>query len=119
MKIRRTVAGTGAVVLLGVALGYLTAWLSLARCGDAAFDDIQAQGVTGMDWVGAKVVPTRGEMTAEVTGPFLVRTRLMVPFDLHGTLYIRRCLALPWGCYELRSDVFPLVGGPRRSVPVA
>jgi hypothetical protein len=112
---KRTAFGAGLVALSVLGAGYLTAWLSLAPCSDETFRELQRQRISGTDMLGSKVALTRDSVTAKVAGPFLVETRYMVPYDLHGSLHFTRYLALPWGHFARSSEVVHLVGAPAPS----
>ncbi|WP_267105413.1 hypothetical protein [Xanthomonas sacchari] len=97
------------LTLLFLAIGYLTAWLSLATCAETSFREATSKGVSGRDMLGNKVVPTREAVTASIAGPFLVQTQYDLPSDLHRTIHIRRYVALPWSTVAYASEVIRLV----------
>lgn len=109
MTILKKAAVSAAALLAAVlALGYLTAWRSLDSCAADAYSDMRSRGISGSDMRGRKVVLSRNEVFAKVTGPFQVEVSYMVPHDLHGSLHIRRYLVMPWRRYFRSSDVFYL-----------
>ncbi|MBX9402542.1 hypothetical protein K4L06_14625 [Lysobacter sp. BMK333-48F3] len=111
---KKTLLGAATVCLLVLGAGYLTAWQSLDACTDDTFQDLQRKGIRGRDMTGDPVAMTRDTVSATVVGPFLVETYYMVPFNLHGSLHIKRYLVLPWGRYERSAEVVILVAAPHR-----
>ena len=112
---KKTALGIGTATLAALGAGYATAWLSLTPCADETFQEIQRNGTSGRDIRGNRVVLTRHAVTARITGPFLVETRYIVPYDLHGSFQFKRYLVLPWGRYERSSDTIQLVSTPAPS----
>ena len=78
-------------------VGYGLAWSARARCADALFADVRARKVSGLAFGGGRVLPSRDDVQAEITGPFVVTAWISVPRDLHATIYTRRFLVWPWG----------------------
>lgn len=109
---KRTAVGIALAVIGIVSIGYVTAWASLTSCADETFQDIQTQRIRGTDMLGNKVTLTRDAVAASIAGPFLVETRYLVPYDLHGSLHFKRYVVLPWKCYVRSADVVDLVMAP-------
>ncbi|QBH04134.1 hypothetical protein [Xanthomonas oryzae] len=110
--IKTLLLGAGLIALLIVAVGYLSAWSSLSSCTDRTFEKLRREGISGTDMLGRKVAIDRESVTASIVGPFMVETRYMVPFDMHGSLHFKQYLALPWAIHERSTRVSDLVVAP-------
>ena len=109
---RKAAMGAALTLVCVLGVGYATAWLSLNSCADETFREIQRHGVRGTDMLGNRVDLSRSDVSARIAGPFLVETRHMVPYDLHGSLHFRQYVVLPWGRHERSSNVIHLVMVP-------
>jgi len=106
---RKAILAAAAALVLFLGAGYLTAWNSLSACADETYQEIQHLGISGTDIQGNKVGLSRNNVFARIAGPFLVEVQYLVPYDLHGTLYVDRYLALPWRAVKRSSEAIQLV----------
>jgi len=111
-KWKKATLGTALTFIFLIGVGYVTAWLSLASCADDTFREIQIKDISGMDMFGKKIALTRSNVSSKIVGPFLVETRFMVPYDLHGSIHLKQYYVFPWGRHERSSDIIELVMTP-------
>jgi hypothetical protein len=79
-----------ALAFCTLAVGYASARYSLDSCADEVFADAQRRNVSGRHMDGQIVRPSRSDITAIISGPFLVEVWYSVPHDLHATDYSAR-----------------------------
>jgi hypothetical protein len=98
------------VLALGVlAIGYISAWSSLDSCAAEVFRETQQRNVAGIDLQRNLVRPTRNDVTARISGPFLVEVTYMLPRGLHGSIYYTHYVVIFWYRHQSSSDVVHLV----------
>jgi hypothetical protein len=106
---KKTAVVASALALGTLAIGYASAWSSLDSCAEEVFRDTQRRNVAGTDMLGNRVRPSRGDISANIVGPFLVEVSYMLPRDLHGSIYYTRYVVLFGYRHQRSSDAIHLV----------
>jgi hypothetical protein len=96
MGVRPIVRLTLLLVLLVLAGGYATAFLSRDACIDQAWSELAPLGIRGHALGGSDRPLLKSDLEARVVGPFRVEVSYLVLDGLQSTVYARRYEALPW-----------------------
>jgi len=84
------------LIVVGLAGGYATAFLSRNACIDDAWGDLAPRGIHGHALGGTDRPLAKSDLEARVVGPFRVEVSYLVLDGLQSTVYARRYEALPW-----------------------
>jgi len=86
-RIKKYLVRFSAVALIVVAIGYLSAWLSLTQCLAMTRQSLADSKLNRFNFAGEPISYRQVDIEAKVTLPFFVETYTWVPLGMHATYY--------------------------------